>query len=149
MNLKNSRKFLTLCAVGAGLMSALPVMAKTPMKSASKMGATTMHKTRVMIRPTQMTGIVTGMTKTSLTVMPAMKSMGAHKTVAIPHGAKVMMGAVPTSLAKLKPGEKVVVSMNAKGAVTRVQVVAQKKPMHKMASKTMKKPMMKASAKKM
>lgn len=147
MNLKNSRKFLTLCAVGAGLLSALPVMAKAPMKSASKMGATTMHKTAM--HPTQMTGIVTGMTRSSLTVKPAMKSMGASKTVMIPRSAKIMMGAVPTSLAKLQAGEKVVVSMNAKGAVTRVQVVAQKKMMKKSSSKMMKKPMMKAPAKKM
>ena len=145
MNLKNSRKFVTLCAVGAGLLSALPVMAKAPMKSAPKMSA--MHKTAA--HPTQMTGIVTGMTRSSLTVKPAMKSMGTSKTVMIPSSAKVMMGAVPTSLSKLKAGEKVVVSMNAKGAVTRVQVVAQKKMMHKMAPKMMKKPMMKAPAKKM
>lgn len=140
MNAKNSRKFLALCAAGASLLAALPAMAKAPMKSAASMHKTAMH-------PTQMTGTVTGMTKTSLTVKPVMKAMGASKTVMIPKSAKIMVGTMSCPLSKLKAGEKATISMNAKGTVTRVQVSAPKTM--KTSSKMMKKPMMKAPAKKM
>lgn len=135
MNAKNGCKFLMLCALGASLSASKPSFAKSAMmKSASKMHATMTQKAA---HPTQMTGVITSMTRTSLTVKPAMKANGSSKTVTIPASAKVMLGAAPSSLSKLKAGEKVVISMNAKGAVTRVQAAAAKPKMMKVSAKKM------------
>lgn len=126
---KNCRFTLSSGLVLAGMLGSalLPASAKTavmaPKMSSSKMSSTKMSSNSKM---TQMTGTILSMTAHSLTVKPALKSNGMKKTVIIPSSAKIMMGAVPTSLSKLKAGEKVTIMMN-RGAVTSVRVVAANK----------------------
>ncbi len=137
------------CNVGKGLLLAsilssaiLPATAKTAAMttkmSSTKMSSTKMTSHKMPMKTTQMSGTILGMTSHSLTVKPAMHSMGMSKTVMIPASAKIMMGAVPTKLSKLKAGEMVTIMMKG-GMVSGVMVHA--------ANKTVKGTMRKTSTK--
>jgi hypothetical protein len=104
-------------ALLAGLLSAAVAAPKTaaPKIAAKTASHTPTHKTtshKTTAKSSQVTGTITSIKGSTLTIKPTLKKMGASKTVTVPSNAKVWIGSKSGKLSQLKNGQKVTVTMS-------------------------------------